>query len=185
MLVWNILKTVAVDWSAGNFVQVVLKVWEMHQWMPKNFSHNLMFMVHDWCSFQTEELDEWWCMSRAWDFSVMLEILQWPFDIRSHHAGQTRLLIRQATPDCFMFLSKWLESWICCFRKGMLRMLEFWISTCRQRWNQDETEWNNERRWGISWIYNMNLWILVCLFQVSEGLLSPRQRGTSGWKYMH
>ena len=80
MLVWNILKTVAVDWSAGNFVQVVLKVWEMHQWMPKNFSHNLMFMVHGWLMFIPDWRVRWMMMyescmrlpCHAWDSEMAI-----------------------------------------------------------------------------------------------------------------
>ena len=34
-------------------------------------------------------------MSHAWDFSVMLEILQWPFDTRSHH-------VKRYAPEFFV-----------------------------------------------------------------------------------
>ena len=145
-----------------------------------------------WCSFQTEELDEWWCMSHAWDFSVMLEILQWPFDMRSHHAGQTRLLIRQATSDFFMFSSKWLESWICCFRKGMLGMLKF-VNVGMLNLDLQTTlitRWNRMKPWKKMQVYHESIiWIYeswyVCSRSAKDFYLREKEAQVVGKTFIN
>ena len=61
-------------------MQVVLRVWKMHQWMPKIFSHNFMFMVHGCLMFIPDWRVRWMmmyesCISlpcHAWDSAMAI-----------------------------------------------------------------------------------------------------------------